>query len=290
MGKQASQLYLAKGVNLNDAIVKLAAESPVQLGTEHVRRVAEFANNTTHQELFTKSADKLFSFPLADAERIIQDLHSGAAGKIPVVSARDAVEAAMPKMSAPTTYFPGMDSAGLEAGFKEGFQAQSDEGHEMGKVAEYPQVNPFGKEARLLDNLKAAGAQLNAQRDGLAIMLDEVAMDLSHQVKQASLYGLTLADIRHALGQVAQHPHVLDGVLKEAEAKLSRDLEFHNQDQSVKTASGVLNKEHPLVKSYQLFEELSHKDRVLEKAAASIEQQRIGVDRRLRANLRHADR
>lgn len=76
LGKKAAVQYLQKGDSLNESIVKLASEYP-NLGNEHVKRIAEFANNAVFQGLHAQNQDKNVHFPVADPGAIIQDLRDG---------------------------------------------------------------------------------------------------------------------------------------------------------------------------------------------------------------------
>ena len=76
LGKKAAAQFLQNGDVLNETIVKLASEYP-NIGNEHVKRIAEFANNAVFQGLHSQNEDKNVHFPLADPGAIIQDLRDG---------------------------------------------------------------------------------------------------------------------------------------------------------------------------------------------------------------------
>jgi hypothetical protein len=273
LGKRASLLYLSKGVNLNDAVVKLASGS--NLSAEHVRRVAEFANNATHQSLYAKSEDKLFNFPLADPEIIIQDLHNGAGHKIPVISDRDAVREVSTKVASQKAYFPGIDSVQLKDLF-----VSEDPVEPLYKFA-----NPHGDLERLFFTAQDAENQLRAQRDACTILLDEAELEIQDGIKQASLFGMSMRDIVGALGTVAKRPDVLKTACAKAAKTLGQELHFMAQDQTVKTASRAVNPRHPLLQTYRQYEDLRVRSAVLEKAAAKLSSFRAGVGRELNAKL-----
>ena len=78
MGKQAASAYLAGGISLNDAIVKIAKEHP-SISAHQVRRIVEFANTETFGRLFEKQAgDKNIEFPVADPGEVLHSLDNGA--------------------------------------------------------------------------------------------------------------------------------------------------------------------------------------------------------------------
>lgn len=76
LGKKAAAQYLQNGDSLNESIVKLASEYP-NLNNEHVKRIAEFANNAVFQGLHSRNEDKNVHFPVANPGTIIQDLRDG---------------------------------------------------------------------------------------------------------------------------------------------------------------------------------------------------------------------
>lgn len=76
LGKKAAALYLQNETSLNESIVKLASEYS-NLNNEHVKRIAEFANNTVFQGLHSRNEDKNVHFPIANPSTIIQDLRDG---------------------------------------------------------------------------------------------------------------------------------------------------------------------------------------------------------------------
>lgn len=76
LGRKASQMFQQNGVPLNQAVRELAAQHP-ELGNEHIKRVVEFANNVTFQELFQNGADKNVHFDVADPGVILRDLKDG---------------------------------------------------------------------------------------------------------------------------------------------------------------------------------------------------------------------
>ena len=80
MGRQASNLYLADGLSLNDAVIKIASEHP-SISTHQIKRIVEFANTETFQRVFEKQAnDKNIEFPLADPGVVLRSMNVAAQG------------------------------------------------------------------------------------------------------------------------------------------------------------------------------------------------------------------
>lgn len=76
LGRQASQLFQGKGIPLNQAITQVTANHP-ELGNEHIKRIVEFANQVTFQEMFANSEDKNIHFEVADPGVVLRDLKDG---------------------------------------------------------------------------------------------------------------------------------------------------------------------------------------------------------------------
>jgi hypothetical protein len=282
LGNKAADMYLSKGVSLNDAITKLASGS--QLSAEHIRRVVEFANKETHNRMFKESEDKLFSFPLADSSEIVRDMNDGGTTKVPVrTSIPQAIDAVMPKVASTKKndkYIPGADNLTIADIFKR------DEEEEP--VGHYKFANPTGELSALADKMEAAEETLASQRTGISILLDDTERALMHHIKQASLEGLTMRDIYEALHKFAANTAILKEACVTAAKSMKKDLEFVSQDQTIKTASGQVVSDHPLVEAYKFYETLVTKDRVLDRAATKIASMKRTVDEELRVKLRHA--
>lgn len=76
LGQRAASEFMEGRSSLNDAVVKVASEHP-ELNNEHVKRVTEYANTTTFQQLFEKSADKNVHFEIADPAVVLRNLRDG---------------------------------------------------------------------------------------------------------------------------------------------------------------------------------------------------------------------
>lgn len=72
ISKIASERFLNNGVPLNEAIAKLAEEN--ELTPMQIHRIAEDANHRVQAGMYKKAEDKSFTFDLANAEEIIQQV------------------------------------------------------------------------------------------------------------------------------------------------------------------------------------------------------------------------
>ena len=82
LGKEAANMFLSKGISLNEGVAKLAGAYP-DINHEQIKRICEFANTDVylakHDKSKTAGADASYpQFQLADAARVIQDMSDGA--------------------------------------------------------------------------------------------------------------------------------------------------------------------------------------------------------------------
>jgi len=76
LGRKASTMFQQKGVPLNQAVKQVTSDHP-ELGNEHIKRVVEFANTVTFQEMFQREPDKNVHFEVADPGVVLRDLKDG---------------------------------------------------------------------------------------------------------------------------------------------------------------------------------------------------------------------
>jgi hypothetical protein len=81
LGKRASDLYRSQGMQLGDAIVKVASTER-GLTPEHVTRITENANLITFEEMFKEADSKHIVFDLADPVEVNQRIHRSDAEKM----------------------------------------------------------------------------------------------------------------------------------------------------------------------------------------------------------------
>lgn len=75
LASRATDAFVTTGVDLNEAIAKLASDrdlSPVQ-----IQRVVELTNHETHERLRKTAEDKTFTFPLASVDEVLGHLRPG---------------------------------------------------------------------------------------------------------------------------------------------------------------------------------------------------------------------
>ena len=71
---RASLDYLQTGTPLTDSVIKVATEN--SLSVEQIKRVCELANLKTNDKLLKTAQSRLFDFPLADAQSVINSVRA----------------------------------------------------------------------------------------------------------------------------------------------------------------------------------------------------------------------
>jgi len=100
MGRRAAAKYLEENIPLNDSIKGIAKEA--SLNYEQIKRVVEFANNDTFTTMFKSGFSKNITFPMADANAVVQNIEARPMCK---TAAREVIT---------SKYIPGQESVSLE--------------------------------------------------------------------------------------------------------------------------------------------------------------------------------
>jgi hypothetical protein len=181
----------------------------------------------------------------------------------------------MPKVADLTRYFPGMDSVSLEDCFPAASQADS-----------YRQHNPLGTLERAQDKLATLQDDVLAKQASLEMLEDNTLQDVLGHIKQALLYGLTLKDIDTALTEATGNTKLAQRVCTAAHEMMKKDLEYVLFDQTVKTASGSVQTDHPLIETFERLEKVSHARKIANRAVQIVRGEKGRVDKALRDRLR----
>jgi len=304
LGKKAAAQFLQKGDSLNESIVKLASEYP-SLENEHVKRIAEFANNAVFQGLHSQNEDKNVHFPLADPGTIIQDLRDGGSpghvGKTLNTGLPQSKRSAVPSAGMGDYSVPPTRSIPNTAGFSDlssglediqlgnevsGLQGQ---GEPINKVAS---VNNVGwsrwNHANPVEDVFNTHLRLRATREKLAeahetfdLGLKAAKEDFYQGVKIACLdpSGPGLMGIVNAVKLASPNDSFAFQILRPVSERLVREGVI-KMAQLEKTASQkVVNFHHPIMVSYagilKMAEEkvrsrtaIEEADKAMEKTAA----------------------
>ena len=161
LGRKASQLFQGEGIPLNQAVAQVAANHP-ELGNEHIKRIVEFANTVTFQEMFQNSDDKNIHFEVADPGVVLRDLKDGGSpehsGK-PLSSGKDYL--------AP----PQTTDQGLNQAFEDHFLGQEKNAADW-KMRAKDLGHAAYKNGKLLAGVTAAGAAAYTGARGAKRLID----------------------------------------------------------------------------------------------------------------------
>jgi len=285
LGRKASQMYQQGGTPLNQAIRELVAQHP-ELGNEHIKRVVEFANNVTFQELFQNGADKNVHFEVADPGIILRDLKDGGSPAFAGQTMNNDYLTA-PKQS-------GMQDAQLDDQLAGMFQI--DNSQSVKTASEYPMISYDLREwdgltnnvrANPLDELNDARTELEGTRSNLVSQYEATDLDLQdaqerlfQAVKQEVVNpdGAGLGGVVGALSKLASD-ELLEVILPPMASRLveqgyqPKDLETSLE----KRAGAVVNPSHPLVTSFTDVVKLANQLSTLGGAISQVDNELDGV-------------
>lgn len=263
MGKEAANMFLDRGVSLNEGIAKLAGAHD-DINHEQVKRICEFANTAVylakHDQSKTAGAGSSYpQFVLADPNRIIQDLSDGA--RPTIVTQTDADYGRQPLR-------------------KEKFSSAAFDALVNEYVTETEEENPDHSPETGVDNIMATKSQLAGLRDNLSstgerfdLMRKEAEVEYYDLMKRHLLDGGGFEDVMVSArssgadeGRVGEtlQPFVAQ-LIKEKVASPERlKAGVRNLE---KVAHRVVNQEHPFVKTFAAILAL---DDEIEKVASSL--------------------
>lgn len=246
LGRQASQMFQSQGVPLNDAVSKILSSHP-ELGNEHVKRIVEFANTVTFQQMFQNSTDKNVHFDVADPGVILRDLKDGGSpgheGK-PLAPGSGDYKLAPGKQ----------DTTDLERMLSEQFNPNIDPSADMGKTASLRTDHEL--HANPVEDVYDAHVQLRATREKLASsyetltgMMVDSREALYHQVKQEVLDpdGAGLGGVISVMEKIADR-EIANTLMQDITERLIEEgVQTPVLEQSLRKLAGVVpNLEHPL--------------------------------------------
>lgn len=255
LGRKASDLYRSQGIPLNQAVVQVASDHP-DLGNEHIKRVVEFANNVTFQELFQNGEDKNVHFDIADPGVVLRDLKDGG------TPAHDGKTLAggMGDYKAPPTkamasggedtidhqlgeLFANRNSAGLNGGENENVKMASAHVEDDGGHAN-PVEDVYDLQVRLQD----ARQRLASEHEAADLQVKEAQERLYQVIKNEVLdpHGAGLGGVIGALEKAAS-AELVAVVMEPAIERLSREGVPHLSQSLEKRAGAVVNPEHALI-------------------------------------------
>lgn len=253
LGRKASHLFQDKGIPLNDAIRQVVADAP-ELGNEHIKRIVEFANTVTFQEMFQNSTDKNIHFQVADPGVVIRDLKDGGSpahdGKTLSSDMSDYTKP--PKMEKDD----GMYDANLEDLFGHTSGSGMSPSEEVTKTASVHESLDQNCHANPIEDVYDTHIRLQAAREkcaevherfyGLVKEAREELRDLvRHEVIDPE--GSGLAGVVRVFEKVAS-PQIAVSILRPiVEDIVSQERYIDLGESFEKTAGEVINPTHPMV-------------------------------------------
>lgn len=182
LAKTAAVDFVQKNVPLNTTITKLAEEN--NLNQPQISRVCELSNKAVHQYGLLKSADKNFTFDLADSSKILCNINNNNDSGLTT-----SFEPEKPKMASLDSLYK---SFGIE---KTAFDLKRKQDREA-----------------LINKFAAAISEVQSRIVYGSIKLAEEVQDFKSQIQQMLQYGIKLEDIRQTL--VSAQPEHADEINK----------------------------------------------------------------------------
>lgn len=206
LAKRASALHLSAGVPMTEAVVQ-SVKDEQGLGTEHVRRIVEFANNETFQQMFKcGSGDHRvvnFDGGPADPGDVLKELNMGAMSSPMAVSE---------KTASIDPYVPGQDSV---EGIFDAPKTASSNG--------YPMADPMGDAFRLREQLVGLQEHFAGEHRLAEVRHIEAEDVLVKEARQIVLGGGSTADISRVVSMRARHPDLAKLALAKIERRFESD-------------------------------------------------------------------
>jgi hypothetical protein len=303
LGKQAARRYLENGEPLNQAIIDLTSQHS-NLENEHVKRIAEFANNSVFQDLHSKEMDKNVHFDVADPGVIIRDLKDGGS---PAHDGKTLNQATTQKKSfVPSAGSedyrrpPGSDSApdhgsggmGVDSALNTLFQMDehsgtAGHGEQISKTASL-NIDHSGH-ANPIEDVYDEHVRLQVVREKVAgahetfdLLVKQAREEFYQEVKRTVLDpdGPGLAGVTHAVKLASPSDSIAFSALKPVAERLVAEGAIRSDGvQKLAYAGKILNPEHPVIKTFSGFvraaqekanarEGLSQVDKALSKTAS----------------------
>lgn len=240
LGKEASTRYFGREETLTDAVTGVLRDEG-GLNPEHVRRVAEFANNYAFEWEFTKSAapHRVIDFAggPADSARILQELRSGSDSGVTITKTAGA------RLHASERFLPGADGVRLRAG---GMQKTA-----SAASPDYPYLNPHYELFELRELLKTARDQMRSKILTNQVVYDDAADAMCKVARELILDGHSPAEVARIYADRSPHSHFTKLALK----TVSQEVQDVPAALMTKTASArqAINPEHPICTTFDHF-------------------------------------
>lgn len=217
LAKTAAVNFINNSTPLNDSIAKLAEEN--DLNPAQINRVSELSNKAVHQYCLLKTADKNFTFELADASKIASKLSNNDKGLV-------------------SSFEPMAKAASVSKDRLYGLFGNPEK-LDISKVANL-------QERRILiDKFAAAIDEINSRITYTYIQKAAEVQELKTQIEQMKMYGIKPEDIRQTL--VAADPSRMDEINKLMK-EVSPDIKSGEPAEKAPQEAPIIpNPQHPVV-------------------------------------------
>lgn len=262
LGHKASALFLEKKVPLNDALREVLGPHG-DFTNEHIKRVTEYANVRTYQQLHDSQKDKVIHFDIANPGTVIQDLRDGGSPAHTGKGVHGPVnDYALPPSSGKgmeKDEFADPESAMAHLFQMEGREGRFGQGDDVEKVASVDgllmqrHANPYHDVLDQHIKLQAMKAHLTDAYESLDMLRKEAHEELYQAVRREVLDGAGINGVIGAFNKMASS-ELTGGILTPMVERLLQDgiRPADLQIDGVKVASAgiFLNPSHPIVSCF----------------------------------------
>lgn len=273
LGRQASQMFQTKGVPLNQAVSQVLSSHP-ELKNEHIKRIVEFANTVTFQEMFQNSTDKNVHFDVADPGVILRDLKDGGS------PGHEGTLSDYQQRPAPTSQGNELDTALMQQ-----FTGSSTSPDQIKTASERNQelhANPLEDAWDAQIRLQATRDKLAESHEQMDIMLKAAQEDFYQQVRLqvADDQGSGLGGVIGALSKIAEED-IVEALLTPVAKRLVKEgfSKEHLDTSMKKTAGAVPNLEHPLFASADAIVKLASEILACDSAITDVDAMLVDTNR-----------
>lgn len=266
LGSQAARKFVSgDSQSLNDLIAQIASEHS-NLGNEHIKRIAEFANNQVFQTLHSKEEDKNVHFDVADPGVIIRDLRDGGSpshdGKTLNTGMADKDKVSVGDNitdygTPPSGGFGDLDSGMNELFRQDEFSGVNGTGEPVAKTASVHtdhsgHANPVEDVYDMHVQLKAAREKVAEAHEQFDLILKQARADFYEQAKNIVLDpdGPGLPGVVEAIKLAAPSEVMAYQVLRPVAEQLSQEQLVLPEDMHKRASAKVVNDQHPLVQTF----------------------------------------
>lgn len=260
LGKHAACKYLTGACNtLSDAIVETVKSAG--LSPEQVKRVIEFANTDAYLQEFKKEGTdhKYIHFHggPANPSEVLKDLNDGGGGSVFDRGVSDYNQPPDLEKSSSVLLQSNRQRLGVKTASVYNPAEQQLEQLFAVKEQPLPYADPWEESVAMREKLAGARDHLNSELSSLEIEYMDVCDHMYHLVKQAALNDVPLGHIIQAWADVVPGENYVKLAFARVGPRLMADGVFLSRvalgESLTKTASGMPDHSHPLIRTFAAF-------------------------------------